>query len=108
MLVWAGISNDGRTDFNVIRNGALTGVRYREEILHPIVHPYAGACGQRFIMMDDNARTHRAIVVDQYLEQEGIERMDWPAKSPDLNPIKHIGLIKILAFPVAMQFIDYR
>ena len=40
-------------------------------------------------MMDDNARQHLARVVDQYLEQEGIVRMDWPAKSPDLNPIEH-------------------
>ena len=89
VLVWAGISYDGRTDLYVIRNGALTGVRYRDEILHPIVRPYAGACGPGFIMMDDNARPHRARVVDQYLEQEGIERMDWPARSPDLNPIEH-------------------
>ena len=82
VFVWAGISYDGRTDLYVIRNGALTGVRYRDETLHPIVRPYAGACGPGFIMMDDNARPHRARVVDQYLEQEGIERMDWPARSP--------------------------
>ena len=31
-------------------------------------------------MMDDNARQHHARVLDQYLEQEGIERMDWPAR----------------------------
>ena len=40
-------------------------------------------------MMDDNTRPHRARVVDQYLEQESIERMDWPARSLDLNPIEH-------------------
>ena len=83
------ISYGGRRDLYVIRNGALTGVRCREEILHPVVRPYAGACGLGFNMMDDNARPHRACVVDQYLEQEGIERMDWQAKSPDRNPIEH-------------------
>ena len=40
-------------------------------------------------MMNDNARPHRARAVDQYLEQEDIERMDWPAKAPDFNPIEH-------------------
>ena len=40
-------------------------------------------------MMDDNARPHRAREVDQYLEQEGIKRMNWPARSPDLNAIEH-------------------
>jgi transposase len=39
--------------------------------------------------MDDNATPHHARIVNEYLQQETIERMDWPAKSPDLNPIEH-------------------
>ncbi|KAJ4435227.1 hypothetical protein ANN_23805 [Periplaneta americana] len=39
--------------------------------------------------MDDNARPHRANLVDEYLEGEDIQRMDWPAMSSDLNPIEH-------------------
>ncbi|GBM59726.1 hypothetical protein AVEN_40649-1, partial [Araneus ventricosus] len=38
--------------------------------------------------MDDNARQHRALLVDEFLESEDIRRMDWPARSPDLNPIE--------------------
>ncbi|GFX29523.1 transposable element Tcb1 transposase [Trichonephila clavipes] len=40
--------------------------------------------------MDDNARPHRADIVDDYLESEGIARMAWPAYSPDLNPIENL------------------
>ncbi|GFU01025.1 DDE_3 domain-containing protein [Trichonephila clavipes] len=40
--------------------------------------------------MDDNARPHRARIVEEYLEDHGLERMEWPARSPDLNPIKHL------------------
>ena len=32
---------------------------------------------------------HRARIVDAYLQQEQITRVDWPACSPDLNPIEH-------------------
>ena len=89
VLAWAGISYDGSTDLHVIENGSLTGLRYRDEILEPIVRPFAGAVGGRFLLMDDNARPHRARVVTSYLEDEGIARMDWPARSPDINPIEH-------------------
>ena len=67
----------------------MTGIRYRDEILAPIVRFYAGAIGDDFILMDDNATPHRARIVNGYLQQETFERMDWPAKSPDLNPIEH-------------------
>ncbi|GFW82025.1 DDE_3 domain-containing protein [Trichonephila clavipes] len=40
--------------------------------------------------MDDNARPHRARIVEEFLEDHGLERMEWPARSPDLNPIEHL------------------
>ncbi|GFV46050.1 DDE_3 domain-containing protein [Trichonephila clavipes] len=68
----------------------VTGLRYRDEILDPYVRPYAAAIGNDFILMDDNARPHRARIVEEYLEDHGLERMEWPARSPDLNPIEHL------------------
>ncbi|GFW32556.1 transposable element Tcb1 transposase [Trichonephila clavipes] len=43
-----------------------------------------------FLFMDDNARPHHANIVDECLQSEDITRMDWPAYSPDLNPIEHV------------------
>ncbi|GFX23303.1 transposable element Tc1 transposase [Trichonephila clavipes] len=40
--------------------------------------------------MDDNVRPHRSLAVEELLESEGNIRMDWPAYSPDLNPIEHV------------------
>ncbi|GFY07115.1 uncharacterized protein TNCV_4903571 [Trichonephila clavipes] len=40
--------------------------------------------------MDANARPHRARLVENMLEAETIQRMEWPAFSPDLNPIEHV------------------
>ena len=89
VMVWAGIIAQGKMDLLVIDNGTLTALRYVNEILDAYVRPYAGAVGENFILMDDNARAHRAHITDQYLEQATIVRMEWPARSPDLNPIEH-------------------
>ena len=89
VMVWAGISAQGKTDLHVIDNGTLTALRYVNEILDVYVRPYAGAVGENFILMDDNARARRARITDQYLEQATIVHMEWPARSLDLNPIEH-------------------
>ena len=38
------------------------------------------------LMQDDNARPHRARIVDTFLRQSRVTCLDWPACSPDLNP----------------------
>jgi transposase len=40
--------------------------------------------------MHDNARPHVVQVVSRYLHDIGINTVDWPARSPDLNPIEHL------------------
>ena len=68
-------------------------VRYRDEGLEPIVRLYrlyAAAVGPTFVLMDDNACPHRAAIVDDYLENEGIARMEWPGYSLDLNPTENL------------------
>ena len=65
---------------------------YINDILRPIVRPYAGAIGDDFILQDDNARPHCAHIVDVFIEDKGITSMEWPAKSSDLNPVEiHVG-----------------
>ncbi|GFW27735.1 transposable element Tcb2 transposase [Trichonephila clavipes] len=46
--------------------------------------------GLQFLFMDDNAPCRHTVAAEQLLESEDIERMDWPARSPDLNPIEHV------------------
>ncbi|UYV69361.1 hypothetical protein LAZ67_6003319 [Cordylochernes scorpioides] len=50
--------------------------------------------GENFLLIDDNACPHRADVVDTFLQNHTIARMNWPARSPDLNPIEHFDILK--------------
>ncbi|GFW58590.1 transposable element Tcb1 transposase [Trichonephila clavipes] len=90
IMVWAGIMINGRTRLHVVANGTMTGQRYIDKVLLPHVRLFRGALGDKFVFMDDNVTCHRTLAVQDCLDSEGIQRLVWPARSPDLNPIENV------------------
>ncbi|GFY06079.1 transposable element Tcb1 transposase [Trichonephila clavipes] len=78
VLVWGGIMLGSRTDLHIFDAGSVNGTRYCNEILLAV--PFHG----RQCTMSSH------IAAEHLLESEDIERIDWPARSPDLNPIEHV------------------
>ncbi|GFW93429.1 transposable element Tcb1 transposase [Trichonephila clavipes] len=64
IMVWAEISLGDRTDLHISKRGSVTAIRYRDEVLESIVRLCAAAVGPTFVLMDNNARPHRADIVD--------------------------------------------
>ena len=62
--------------------------RYINEVLQPVVLPFVQQ--HHVVLQDDNARPHRARIVQQFLQQNNVDHLDWPARSPDLSPIEHV------------------
>ncbi|GFX05963.1 DDE_3 domain-containing protein [Trichonephila clavipes] len=81
---------NGRTRLHVVANGTMTGQRYIDEVLLPHVRLFLGAVGDKFVFMDDNATCHRTLAVQDCPDSEGIQRLVWPVRSPDLNPIENL------------------
>ncbi|GFT60651.1 transposable element Tcb1 transposase [Trichonephila clavipes] len=63
---------------------------YWDVILEQHLRLLRVAMGAEFLFMDDNARPHRANIVDECFQSEDLTRMDWPAHSLDLNSIEHV------------------
>jgi transposase len=89
-MMWGCVPYDCKLDLNTLR-GNLNGQIYRQIILEANVVPHFDKhpLNTRPVFMDDNTRPHRALVAD-YLRDESITTLPWPARSPDLNPIENI------------------
>ncbi|GFY08762.1 transposable element Tcb2 transposase [Trichonephila clavipes] len=68
LMVWEGIMLGGRTLLHVFKRGSATGVMCRNEVLEPYVCLFRSECRLKFILMEDNTRSHRALLIDEFLE----------------------------------------
>ena len=87
VMVWGGISVRSSIELLVL-NGTLTGQRYINEVLQPAVLCFVQQ--HHVVLHDDNARPHRARIEQQSLQQNNVDQLDWPARSPGLSPIEHV------------------
>ena len=69
--------------------GAETAIRYRNDILRPIVQLYRQNFGEELVLMDENSHPHPAHLVNEFLHDNNMARIEWPPCSPDMNPIDH-------------------
>ena len=69
--------------------GAVNAVRYQNDILLPLVIPHIRV-NRGMILAQDNAPCHSARTTQQLLRANNVRLLDWPAKSLDLNPIRHV------------------
>ncbi|GFS98963.1 transposable element Tcb2 transposase [Trichonephila clavipes] len=67
---------NGQTELHIFDSGSVILDRYCEEVLLPHVRLFRGAIDPDFIFMDDSARPHRTLAVEELLESEDITRMD--------------------------------
>ncbi len=86
-VIWAAISADHRSDL-VFIDGQLNAVRYRDEILGPVVLHFLERVGGVF--QHDNACPHVACVYTNFLMENDVHLLEWPAVSPNLDPIENV------------------
>ncbi|CAF0974121.1 unnamed protein product [Didymodactylos carnosus] len=90
----------------VIFDGRLNSTKYID-----ILETYLPAALQKFspvqsgqiLYQQDNARPHVSAVTQEYFKKKRVERIIWPASSPDINIIQNIWSItdnKLLKFTI--------
>uniref|UniRef100_A0A671VKC8 HTH cro/C1-type domain-containing protein n=1 Tax=Sparus aurata TaxID=8175 RepID=A0A671VKC8_SPAAU len=89
VTVWAGVSSQYRTALHFV-NGTVTSPYYLDNIINPVIVPLYEQHRPNFIFMDDNAPAHRGHIIRERLLETGVPQIEWPALSPDLNPIENL------------------
>ena len=87
VMVWGGIMGNQKTDLVIIQ-GNINAQRYIN-VLNNTMIPFMQNNGPG-IFQHDNARPHTARITTQFLAQNNVNVLPWPALSPDMNPIEHI------------------
>ncbi|GFU72708.1 DDE_3 domain-containing protein [Trichonephila clavipes] len=80
------IAYDSRSTLTVMRVD-LTGQSYVDDILQPLLVPFLNGLPGA-IFQQDNARPHTARVAQDFLRH--FQSLPWPARSPDLSPVKQV------------------
>jgi hypothetical protein len=78
----------GKTTPDIPKSSCVQNVDY---VLAPRVVPHFDnhALADRPMFMDNNARPHRARIVQHFLQQEAVQTIPRPAMSPNLRSIYH-------------------
>jgi len=89
VITWDVFHHGGKCDLHIV-DGNLNQYQYLQ-IPEEQLLPFARLkFGHNFVFQDDNTMPQRARTVVSFQETEGIEHMEWPAVSPDMNPIENM------------------
>lgn len=92
IMVWGCMSSRGVGRLEIIK-GTVNAETYIDILRRRMLTSAADifyATGGNFNFQDDNAPCHRAKKVQEWLQNNGINRISWPGQSPDLNPIENL------------------
>jgi transposase len=104
VMVWGAFSYRGKSTLAILngRQDSVAYVRTLQEYLLPFTtrHHAAGS-----IFQQDNASIHVSAHTKSWLADQNIPLLDWPAKSPDLNPIENLwGILCRRVYANGRQF----
>ncbi|KAJ1299472.1 hypothetical protein OPQ81_003311 [Rhizoctonia solani] len=91
IMIWACMGWEG-PGFMYKIDGSLTKELYVEILEDEFKQTleYYGLDMEKVIFMQDNASSHKAHIVQDWSQENGLEVFEWPGNSPDLNPIENL------------------
>lgn len=92
LMIWGCFGAAGRGRLHFVEKGVTINAARYIEILKDKLH-LAMTISKTTVFQQDNAPCHAAATVRRYFATEGVEVLDWPGNSPDLNPIENLWCV---------------
>lgn len=77
-----------------------------QNVLEQFLLPVAGEiCGDGWVFQQDNAAVHTSRSTVQWFQDNQVQVLQWPARSPDLNPIENLwGILSRRVYANGKQY----
>jgi transposase len=89
LMIWGAICGSCKSELAFMDRGRRTAVDYVDMVYQgPLLDMMCKVSGA--VLMEDGAMIHRSNAPKQWRELYMLSKLEWPAQSPDLNPIENM------------------
>uniref|UniRef100_A0A1I7XVK7 DDE_3 domain-containing protein n=1 Tax=Heterorhabditis bacteriophora TaxID=37862 RepID=A0A1I7XVK7_HETBA len=89
VMVWGAFSAMGPVNL-VIVSTKMNSADYQDVLGHSLVPHLQRFPGVIFTFQQDNATISASRITKTWLQDNNVDTMDWPSRSPDLNPMENL------------------
>jgi transposase len=91
-MIWGGFTATYKLSLIQMPPNRCTSVDYVEIVYDGVLGSFLkeqeGVC--KVVLMEDGAPVHRGKVAKDWRENHDLKKIEWPAQSPNLNPIENV------------------